>query len=167
MLTATGEIRNDDAEQERPGVLPGLAHSGADAVIELAAETSRIFLGIQIQCAQCHDHPSDVWKRQQFHEFAAYFARCRERPIRDEHAASIGADARRRCRSASTACPTRTTPKKGTAVHPKFLDGKGPPATGFDGLSDNERRKALADVDRLARTTPGSPAPSSIASGAS
>lgn len=41
----------------------------------VAAETSRIFLGIQIQCAECHDHPFDKWKRPQFHEFAAFFPR--------------------------------------------------------------------------------------------
>ena len=41
----------------------------------VAAETSRIFLGIQIQCAECHDHPFDRWKRPQFHEFAAFFPR--------------------------------------------------------------------------------------------
>ena len=41
---------------------------------EIAAEVSRIFLGIQIQCAQCHDHPYDRWKREQFHELAAFFA---------------------------------------------------------------------------------------------
>jgi hypothetical protein len=42
--------------------------------VEIAGEVSRIFLGVQIQCAQCHDHPSDPWKREQFHEFAAFFA---------------------------------------------------------------------------------------------
>ena len=61
-----------------------VSRNGADAATELAAETSRVFLGIQIQCAQCHDHPSDIWKRQNFHEFAAYFARPKTRPIREE-----------------------------------------------------------------------------------
>jgi len=42
---------------------------------EMTAEISRIFLGIQIQCAQCHDHPYDRWKREQFHELAAFFPR--------------------------------------------------------------------------------------------
>jgi hypothetical protein len=36
---------------------------------------SRIFMGVQIQCAQCHNHPSDRWKREQFHEMAAFFPR--------------------------------------------------------------------------------------------
>lgn len=38
----------------------------------LAASTSRVFLGIQLQCAQCHDHPFASWKRQQFWQFAAF-----------------------------------------------------------------------------------------------
>ena len=51
---------------------------------DVAAETSRIFLGIQIQCAQCHDHPTDRWKREQFHEFVAFFPRTQLRPILSE-----------------------------------------------------------------------------------
>ena len=48
---------------------------------ETVAEISRIFLGVQIQCAQCHDHPTDRWKRQQFHEFTAFFPRTAARPV--------------------------------------------------------------------------------------
>ena len=50
---------------------------------ETTAEMSRIFLGIQIQCAQCHDHPYDRWKREQFHELAAFFPRIGIRNVRD------------------------------------------------------------------------------------
>jgi hypothetical protein len=39
----------------------------------LAAATSRMFLGIRIECAQCHDHPFDKWKREQFWSYAAFF----------------------------------------------------------------------------------------------
>ncbi|MFN9719531.1 MAG: DUF1549 domain-containing protein, partial [Planctomycetota bacterium] len=49
------------------------AHEGMAE--EIAAETSRLFLGIQIQCANCHDHPWDQWKRTQFHQFTAFFPR--------------------------------------------------------------------------------------------
>jgi hypothetical protein len=47
----------------------------------VTAEVSRIFLGVQIQCAQCHDHPTDRWKREQFHELAAFFPRVASRII--------------------------------------------------------------------------------------
>tara|TARA_R110002095_G_scaffold99107_2_gene87185 strand:- start:64369 stop:65991 length:1623 start_codon:yes stop_codon:yes gene_type:complete len=40
---------------------------------ELASQTARIFMGISIKCAECHDHPFDNWKRAQFHELAAFF----------------------------------------------------------------------------------------------
>ncbi|MGQ0634998.1 MAG: DUF1549 and DUF1553 domain-containing protein [Planctomycetaceae bacterium] len=39
----------------------------------LAAGTARMFLGVRIECAQCHDHPFDNWKREQFWSFAAFF----------------------------------------------------------------------------------------------
>jgi hypothetical protein len=40
----------------------------------LAASTARTFLGVRIECAQCHDHPFDSWRREQFWSFAAFFA---------------------------------------------------------------------------------------------
>ena len=66
MIATTG--RND----ENGAVAFALAHETQP--VEVAGEVSRIFLGVQIQCAQCHDHPNDSWKRQQFHEFASFFA---------------------------------------------------------------------------------------------
>lgn len=40
----------------------------------LAASMARTFLGIRIECAQCHDHPFDKWKQDEFWSFAAFFA---------------------------------------------------------------------------------------------
>ena len=34
--------------------------------------TAQVFLGTQMQCAQCHDHPTDVWSQKDFYELAAY-----------------------------------------------------------------------------------------------
>lgn len=41
----------------------------------LAAETTRIFLGTQIQCAECHDHKFIDLPQKTFHQFAAFFVR--------------------------------------------------------------------------------------------
>jgi hypothetical protein len=41
--------------------------------IRLAARTSRAFLGIRIDCAQCHDHPFTDWKQRDFEGLAAYY----------------------------------------------------------------------------------------------
>jgi len=42
---------------------------------KLAANSARAFLGINIDCAQCHDHPFARWTRKQFWETAAFFVR--------------------------------------------------------------------------------------------
>lgn len=39
--------------------------------------TSRIFLGLQVQCTQCHNHPFNQWKQQRFWEFNAFFRQTR------------------------------------------------------------------------------------------
>ena len=39
----------------------------------LAASTARLFLGVKLECAQCHAHPFAKWTREQFWEFAAFF----------------------------------------------------------------------------------------------
>ncbi|WP_309397535.1 DUF1549 domain-containing protein [Cerasicoccus maritimus] len=36
------------------------------------ALTMQVFLGTQMQCAQCHNHPTDVWTRRDFYEMAAF-----------------------------------------------------------------------------------------------
>ena len=43
----------------------------------LAGATSQIFLGIRVACAQCHDHPFDVWTQHDFYGLAAYFGKTR------------------------------------------------------------------------------------------
>ncbi len=75
LITATGSVR----EAGETALM--FAHQGNAE--EIAAEASRIFLGIQIQCANCHDHPTDSWKREQFHQLAAFFPRVRVRVIKD------------------------------------------------------------------------------------
>lgn len=39
----------------------------------LAGATARLFLGVKLECAQCHAHPFAKWTREQFWEFAAFF----------------------------------------------------------------------------------------------
>lgn len=73
----------------------------ADKPEELAASVSRIFLGVRLECAQCHDHPFASWKREQFWSQAAFFTR-------DERA-------------------TLEIPAVGKVVTARFLDGANPP----------------------------------------
>ena len=90
MLTATGDVRENAST--------ALIFAQGLKAPEIAAEASRIFLGIQIQCANCHDHPSDVWKRTQFHELAAYFPRLSLRQTQEPRTfevVSVNSDRRR------------------------------------------------------------------------
>jgi hypothetical protein len=42
----------------------------------LAGESGRLFLGVQLQCAECHDHPfTETWKQTDFWGYAAFFSR--------------------------------------------------------------------------------------------
>jgi hypothetical protein len=42
---------------------------------ETTVLVSRVFLGTQIQCAQCHDHPMEKWTQLDFYGMAGFFAR--------------------------------------------------------------------------------------------
>ena len=44
---------------------------------KLAANCSEQFLGVSLECAQCHDHPYTDWTQNDFWSFAAFFARVR------------------------------------------------------------------------------------------
>lgn len=48
----------------------------------LAAESARLFLGVQLQCAECHNHPfTDSWKQTDFWGLAAFFGQLRAERI--------------------------------------------------------------------------------------
>jgi hypothetical protein len=42
---------------------------------ELAPMVSQLFLGVRLDCAKCHQHPSERWGQRDFYSFAAFFAR--------------------------------------------------------------------------------------------
>jgi hypothetical protein len=138
MLTAAGPSRVEEPGDNGAVFFLG-SHTGRDADNERAAETSRVFLGIQLQCAQCHDHPSDQWKRVQFHELSAYFARTGEKPLRNgKMYAGMELVS---LTQGEHEMPSKEDPKKSFITYPRFLDGSKPGQL----LGDHERRQALAD----------------------
>ncbi len=53
---------------------PGAFYQAKEMKAEnLGAATARLFLGLRVECAQCHDHPFSHWKRQDFWSHAAFF----------------------------------------------------------------------------------------------
>ena len=146
-ITATGV----PAEHGETAII--MAQMGETA--DIAAEVSRVFLGIQIQCAQCHDHFTDHWKRKEFHAFAAFFPR-----IEIQRSSGMGAErfevvsydaAPRRSKKMSDnprrgdlehAMPDLEDPSEpGQVMKPQFfINNKKLPL----GIKDAERRRAVA-----------------------
>ncbi len=44
-----------------------------DGAVPATAITARLFLGLQVQCTQCHNHPFNDWKQTQFWGLNAFF----------------------------------------------------------------------------------------------
>ena len=42
---------------------------------ELAESTAQLFLGVRLQCAQCHHHPFEKYSQDDYYGFAAFFSR--------------------------------------------------------------------------------------------
>lgn len=131
VLTASGKVK-DHPEATFVGF-----HE-ADTT-RLAAETARVFLSLQIGCAQCHDHPFDEWKREQFHELAAYFVRSSAKmPWNDSGEIEVKDKGKGEYEMPNVADPT----KKGTMMVPAFLTG----SKLEKGKTDLERRTELANM---------------------
>jgi hypothetical protein len=67
LLTAVGDPIRD-------GGPANYALDGIDAKVQ-AEQTAQRFLGLRIRCAQCHDHPFDVWTQDDYFGLAACFAK--------------------------------------------------------------------------------------------
>jgi hypothetical protein len=79
----TTSLMPDMSNRQQPGAMTGPTAEATPAAYfmtkdvkpeVMAASTARQFLGIRLECAQCHDHPTAAWKREQFWSFAAFFA---------------------------------------------------------------------------------------------
>jgi hypothetical protein len=109
--------------------------------VEIAATTSRVFLGVQLQCAQCHDAKSEPWKREQFHELVAFFGRARIIQHKDVDGTGRGTPYAIEGRAEGQYQMTdRKDPQKLIAMAPRFLTGEKVSAD----APDLERRTALA-----------------------
>ncbi|MFN0205280.1 MAG: DUF1549 domain-containing protein [Planctomycetota bacterium] len=70
VITATGKSEDSPAV----GFIERWRENNNVSPKDLAGQTAKTFLGLQIQCARCHDHKDQQWTQQEFNEFAAYFS---------------------------------------------------------------------------------------------
>ena len=99
---------------------PALYYTSLELAPEkLAGSTARIFLGLQIECAQCHDHPFDKWKQTDFWGYAAFFAQL-QRPD------AVNPGMRARLVDLNTGEVKH--PKTEEIISPKFPGGNSPDA---------------------------------------
>ncbi len=107
--------------------------------VEIAATTSRVFLGQQLQCAQCHDAKTEPWKREQFHEFVAFFGRAKLVQHKDVSGRGTPYAIEGR-EDGQYQMTDKKNPSHLIAMQPRFLTGE---AVSRD-APDAERRAALA-----------------------
>ena len=50
-----------------------------DEGVQATAKTTRLFMGIQVQCTQCHNHPFNEWKQDQFWQINSFLRQTRRR----------------------------------------------------------------------------------------
>jgi hypothetical protein len=128
LLAADGDVNRNPATGfylAAANTTDGVVH--AERVTGLAAQ---LFLGVNLRCAQCHDHPFADWKQADFWGMAAFVGRVgyttkptffkvltESRDIRDKDD-----------RPVATARPDATAeiPGKGKVVRARFLDGTEP-----------------------------------------
>ncbi len=92
---------------------------------QIAASTTRIFLGVQVQCAQCHDHPFAHWTRREFWSLVAFF----DKPPNEMKDAKPVAGSTNAIK----------IPETQIVVEPAFLDGSAP-----DWASGGTKREMLS-----------------------
>ncbi len=71
LITATGS--NTEGRPAYNGAVNFLTDKLEDRAIQATARTAQIFAGMQIQCTQCHNHPFNEWKQNQFWELNSFF----------------------------------------------------------------------------------------------
>ncbi len=98
--------------------------------LDAAVAVSKIFLGVQLECARCHDHPFEDYTQLDFYGMAAFYERLRKVDLGTTRVGvhtnvkKIVVGERNTGEVLFSGAATDQTPgKKGEAVAPKFMQG--------------------------------------------
>ncbi|MDG1807828.1 MAG: DUF1549 domain-containing protein [Pirellulaceae bacterium] len=97
--------------------------------LKVSENVAQVFLGMRLQCAQCHNHPFDRWTMDDYYGFASFFAQIGRK--------ASGKDPRETMVYDNQSGETKH-PITGQNMKPKFLGGATPDLKGKD------RRMAVA-----------------------
>jgi hypothetical protein len=90
--------------------------------LKVAENTAQIFMGMRIQCAQCHNHPFDRWTMNDYYGFAAFFSQVGRKAAEDNRETIVF----------DRGNGEVNHPIGGRVVKPKFLGGDTPDVEGKD-----------------------------------
>ena len=96
--------------------------------LKVAENVAQVFMGMRIQCAQCHNHPFDRWTMDDYYSFAAFFSQIGRKPAEDPREIIVF----------NSGGGEVNHPVGGRVMPPKFLGGAVPDVAGKD------RRAVLA-----------------------
>ena len=128
LVSATGE------REENGAVNFLLAHLN-DQATPATAKISQLFLGMRLQCTQCHDHPFNQWKQDQFWQLNAFFRQTRQSREGEDETLKV------KLLNSDDPSPVYFERRSGlmSVAFPTLFDG-----TVLENLSDDNRRRALA-----------------------
>ena len=132
LITADGELRANGAGNYI------LRYDRSPVV--LTSHTSRLFLGLPMQCAECHDHKTEAWRQEDFYGIAAFFTGIESKREGYIQTVNMIGDERRMDNFLITNKPTKSiwVERLNTQISARFLDGMAYSGTLI------EKRKALA-----------------------
>jgi hypothetical protein len=150
----SAEGSNRPGTQDFNGAVNFLLHNLDENAAPATAKTAKIFLGVQVQCTQCHNHPFNDWKQNRFWEFNSFFRQARAQRVSQGDDASvrlIDADFMGEGMGGAQDAEVYYELRNGLlkAAWPVFVDGTAINPSGL--VSDVNRR------DELARLIVGSP----------
>lgn len=98
-------------------------------ILKVSENVAQVFMGMRIQCSQCHNHPFDRWTMNDYYGFAAFFSQVGRK----------GTDDPREIIVFNSGGGEVAHPVTKQQMKPKFLGGAEPDVAGKD------RRQVMAD----------------------
>lgn len=90
--------------------------------LKLTENVAQVFMGMRIQCSQCHNHPFDRWTMDDYYSFAAFFAQIGRKGTEDPRELIVF----------NAGGGEVNHPVGGRVMPPKFLGGAVPDVAGKD-----------------------------------